>query len=234
MTHYPGLELDLFAQALNWKKYLTQHMAPEIQGSVLEVGAGTGNTTLHLCNQSISSWTCLEPDPNLLAHLTARIHQGIIPPSCKTLCGTLTDLPPEIRFDRILYVDVLEHIQDDQAELQRACSHLTNHQGRLIILSPAHEYLYTPFDAAIGHVRRYDRHTLRALIPPGMVVEKLRYLDSVGLLASLANRLFFRQSMPTIDQIHVWDRLMVPLSRWFDPLLRYRLGKSILLVARVT
>ena len=58
------------------------------------------------------------------------------------------------------------------------------------------------------------------------------YLDAVGLLASLCNRLLLRQQMPTSRQIQVWDRFLVPLSRWVDPLLGYRLGKSIVGVWR--
>jgi hypothetical protein len=58
----------------------------------------------------------------------------------------------------------------------------------------------------------------------------MRYLDSVGLAASLANRTLLRQSIPTARQIMIWDRLMVPMSRILDPLLGYRAGKSILAV----
>ncbi|MBF0175418.1 MAG: methyltransferase type 12 [Magnetococcales bacterium] len=148
--------------------------------------------------------------------------------------GTLADLQPHARFDCVLYIDVLEHIQCDQVELRRAASHLTRPGGRLVILSPAHNFLFTPFDTAIGHYRRYNRRSLTAILPQGMVIEKLRYLDSVGFFASVANRLLFRQSMPTSEQIRIWDRAMVPLSTWIDPALRYHLGKSILLVARLS
>ena len=57
---------------------------------------------------------------------------------------------------------------------------------------------------------------------------KLLYLDSVGMLASGANRLLLSQAMPTERQILTWDRLMIPVSRVLDPLLGYTVGKSIL------
>ena len=53
-------------------------------------------------------------------------------------------------------------------------------------------------------------------------------MDSVGMLASLGNRLLLKSAMPTAQQIAVWDRLMVPLSRLADPLLLHTLGKSVL------
>ena len=44
------------------------------------------------------------------------------------------------------------------------------------------------------------------------VASGLEYLDSVGMAASLANRVLHRQ-VPTREQILLWDRIMVPLSR---------------------
>jgi hypothetical protein len=38
--------------------------------------------------------------------------------------------------------------------------------------------------------------------------------------------------MPTLPQILLWDRIMVPVSRLLDPLLAYRFGKSIIAVWR--
>ena len=66
----------------------------------------------------------------------------------------------------------------------------------------------------------------------GLRLVRLRFLDTVGLAASLANRLFLKQSMPSASQIRLWDGAMVPLSRFVDPLSGYRLGKSILGVWR--
>jgi len=62
-------------------------------------------------------------------------------------------------------------------------------------------------------------------------VELVR-LDSAGTLASLANRLALHQSMPTLRQIAVWDRVLVPVSRVLDPLLAYSIGKVVLAVWR--
>jgi hypothetical protein len=55
-------------------------------------------------------------------------------------------------------------------------------------------------------------------------------IDSFGLLASLANRLLLRSSMPSEGQILLWDRVLVPLSRVGDRLSFHRIGKSVLAV----
>jgi hypothetical protein len=57
-------------------------------------------------------------------------------------------------------------------------------------------------------------------------------LDSLGLLASAANKLLLRRSTPTLANIRFWDRVFIPASRRVDPLLRHRLGRSLLAVWR--
>ena len=56
----------------------------------------------------------------------------------------------------------------------------------------------------------------------------LFYLDSCGLLASVANRLLLSQSIPTTKQIGLWDSYMVPVSRLTDPLIGFSIGKSLI------
>ena len=135
----------------------------------------------------------------------------------------------ESRFDTILYIDVLEHIFDDQSELQRA-SAMLRAGGSLIVLSPAYGCLYTPFDRAIGHWRRYQKQTLEKAAPKECQLDTAIYLDSAGFWASAGNRLFLKQNMPTLRQIHFWDRYLVSISRVLDPLVLHSFGKSILAV----
>jgi SAM-dependent methyltransferase len=230
---YVGTELDLFARANNWKGYLRRQITPFLGRDVLEVGAGLGATTLHLCRGEHDRWVCLEPDPGLARRLEASISAGGLPPCCRAEVGTIRDRPREPAFDTILYIDVLEHILDDASEVDRAM-HLLRPGGHLVALSPAHQSLYTPFDAAIGHHRRYSKKSIAALTPPGLDLVRLRYLDACGMLASLGNRLILNQSMPASRQIAVWDGVMVRLSRLLDPVIGYSLGKSVFAVWKRT
>jgi SAM-dependent methyltransferase len=228
---YVGSELELFAAATNWKSYLSRQLQGFLGDRVLEVGAGLGTTTLNLCRRPHRRWVCLEPDPAMTATLQGKRESGELPACCEVRAGTLADLPADEKFDSIIYIDVLEHIEDDRAELQRAAEHL-GPGGRIVVLAPAHQTLYSPFDKSIGHFRRYNRQMLSAAAPDGLPCERLKYLDTVGLLASLGNRYLLGSGMPTPRQIWTWDKLMVPVSRLIDPLLCYSLGKSILGVWR--
>lgn len=229
--HYVGDELDLFAGATRWKAYFRRMIAPHLGAEVLEVGAGLGGTTRALCRGDERRWVCLEPDPRLAARLEGERAAGRIPARCEVVVGTLDDRLVDDRFDTILYMDVLEHIAADAAEMERAARRVAP-GGRVIALSPAHQWLYTPFDRSIGHCRRYTKATLRALTPPGLELAWLGYLDSVGFLASLANKVLLRQAMPTPAQVRFWDRALVRASEWVDPACGFRAGKSVLGVWR--
>jgi SAM-dependent methyltransferase len=227
--HYVGSELELFREATVWKSYFRRHVEPYIRGDVLEVGAGMGGTTKLLCRARQGHWICLEPDGTLAESLRQAIEGGELPRCCQVITGALDRLPPTALFDTLLYIDVLEHIEDDRGELERAAAYLRP-GGHLVVLAPAHPWLFSPFDRSIGHYRRYTRPSLGALTPGGLVLVRSIYLDSIGLLASLGNRLFLRQAMPGPGQIALWDKVLVRCSRCVDPIVGYSLGKSVLCI----
>ena len=188
VSNYAGTELDVFAGAKRWKRYLRSRIRPYLGRRVLEVGAGIGGTTRFLCTGNHESWICLEPDGSLLERLVEGIESGGIPQCCRPVEGVLADFNAEPLPDSILYVDVLEHIRHDADELAIARDKVAP-AGYVVVLSPAHPWLYTPFDRAIGHYRRYTKRSLGALTPRGLKLVRLDYLDSAGLAASLGNRL---------------------------------------------
>lgn len=228
---YLGGELDLFALAKNWKSYIRREISDYLNGDVLEVGAGIGATTAALHDGSVRRWVCLEPDQWLATRLKARLAPCAIQSTASVVVGSLRTFSDRARFDTVLYIDVLEHIREDRAQVD-AAAQLVRRGGHIVILSPAHHWLYSEFDRTIGHVRRYAKTELRTMMPAGWREIKLRYLDSLGVFLSLTNALGLRQSMPTEPQIRMWDSLIVPASRVLDQLLFGAIGKSVLAVWR--
>jgi hypothetical protein len=136
------------------------------------------------------------------------------------------------QFDSIVYIDVLEHIEEDTRELQLASACLRP-GGHLVVLVPAHQWLFSPMDEAIGHFRRYNRGNLTAAgAEAGANLVRMEYLDAVGMAASLANRFLLRAEAPGVGQIKFWDTYMVPVSTAVDGIFGHRLGKSLLGVWR--
>jgi hypothetical protein len=124
---------------------------------------------------------------------------------------------------------VLEHIQDDRHQIE-AAARLVRTGGHIVVLSPAHRWLFSEFDRNIGHLRRYDKRQLRSLMPCGWIEKKIVYLDSIGVLLSLGNAFALRQPLPSRLQIAIWDRFCVPVSRVVDRIFLGKLGKSVLAV----
>ena len=137
LYEYKGKEIYLFANVDNWKRYFGQKLRKHIRGKVLEVGAGLGATTQALSHLPRRNWTCLEPDARLASKIFNLFNS--YPPEARpnVISAKLVDLATKHIFDTILYVDVLEHIEDDAVELSRAANHL-NPQRYLVVLSPAH------------------------------------------------------------------------------------------------
>jgi len=121
------------------------------------------------------------------------------------------------------------NIEKDEEELARAKTLLAAN-GYLIVLVPAHQFLYNEFDKAIGHYRRYDKKMLSSVAPEGFQLLKMRYFDSFGFVSSLVNKYFLKQNYPTAKQINFWDKFLVPISKPVDFILNYSVGKTLVAV----
>lgn len=226
---YPGNELELFKGARRWKRYWSGQVRPYVRGHVLDVGCGIGANAEWLVNDSVTSYTFLEPDAELLVQVPGFEGQEILA-GAERIHGTTADVRGGA-YDTILYIDVIEHIAEAEAELQRA-RNLLAPGGHLIILVPAFQYLFSGFDAAVGHHRRYDKRMLKQHLPDELDVVRLCYLDSLGMLLSLGNKWFLKQGMPTVGQVAFWDRWVVPASRVADHIVLHGFGRSLVGVAR--
>lgn len=226
---YAGNELELFQHATVWKNYFGKFIKPYLKGNVLEVGAGMGGTTVHLCDGTQNKWTCLEPDPALFSELQKKIIQKELPACCTAVKGVIGNLPADEKYNAILYIDVIEHIENDKAELAQVENYLAP-GGHLIILVPAHQFAYSQFDKTIGHYRRYNKKMLRKVVPQELQLKRIIYLDSMGLLASIANKYSLKQNYPTMKQITFWDKVMVRISRFTDFLINYQTGKTLIAI----
>ncbi len=222
---YEGTELPLFEQAVRWRKYWSGFAEQYLGREVLEVGAGIGSVTRILYRPG-SRWLALEPDESLCGILLERT-QVLTGVQVRTAMTTGASAPES--FDTVLYIDVLEHIQDDVEELDRAWR-LLKPGGHLLVLAPAHAFLFSAFDVAVGHHRRYSKKSLLKIGPPGAQVVLARYLDSFGMFASLANRLVLRKSAPTEKDVRFWDKVLIPISQFVDARIGFTIGKSLLIV----
>lgn len=96
--------------------------------------------------------------------------------------GRVESLNSEKRkFDTIVMIDVLEHIENDRGALQSIHEKL-NPEGRVVILVPAYQFLYGKRDKNIGHFRRYTKNELtKKMRDAGFKIIESRYWNMLGV-----------------------------------------------------
>ena len=151
---YVGQELEIFKNAIKWRNYWSNFINSEIKGNVLEVGSGMGTITNELSASDFKSWVSIEPDYSLLTMTNPEIRGEVC-----LINGTSSSIKRKEYFDTILYIDVLEHIKNDKAEIHAISSSLKI-GGSIIVLSPAFNFLFNDFDLSVGHYRRYNKKSL--------------------------------------------------------------------------
>jgi hypothetical protein len=224
LSKYQGDELELFENAINWKKYWSSKIEEERNTKGLEIGAGIGGNNSFLLPKTDSLTLC-EPDEFFFQNFLEPMAESN--KKISVVLGTIEQIESEREFDQIYYIDVLEHIEDDKQEILNATRHLKRN-GSLYILVPAHKILYSEFDRSVGHFRRYNKKMITDCVPANFTISEYYCLDSLGVLASLGNKLFSRNSSVTLKKVIFWDKILVPLSIKIDRLTGYKFGKSIL------
>lgn len=210
----------------------------------LEVGCGTGNV-LQVLGRTCSRGSGLGMDLfwEGLRHARSRSRCPLVQADIKT--------PPFRKpFHLVCLFDVLEHLKDD-VQVLRDVFGILDRGGTLVLTVPAHAYLWSYFDEASHHCRRYERFELeRKLRDAGYRVEYVtEYMAALFPLVWLGRRLrpmLNRDRENDEDRSHelaqtelrVWpvlnaclELLLRPEVHWIRRRRRLPFGTSLLAVA---
>jgi SAM-dependent methyltransferase len=147
-------------------------------------------------------------------------------------------------YDVIGLFDVLEHIEDDEKALKEI-SNALKPRGKILLTLPAHQFLWSYWDEASKHQRRYSRKEIIAKLEKnGFVVLKATYYISflfpLFLGSRLAGKLRRKKHLTEVNKsieaqtIPMVNRLLLWTLRIEKKLLRYvnlPLGASLLILA---
>ena len=219
--------LDSLDDALNYRNWIVDLCAPHLVGPVLEVGAGHGTFTESYAE--FGDVTAVEPGSHAAALLVDRYVDDA---RVTTIAGVVADVPVEPAFGSAVMINVLEHIEDDQGVLREIYDRLEP-GGRLCIWVPSYEFLYSDFDAKLGHVRRYRKRQLESDVRlAGYEVVEGRHVNLPGWFSWLILCRFLRQEPTSPTTVKIFDKWIVPVVRWFETRVRVPFGQSVFLVAR--
>ena len=222
-------EFDALRWATNYRKALLYEFAPCLSGDLIEVGAGIGQFTELLSGlRSVRSVLAVEPNAGFCAQLRNNL------PNQQVVHGTVANLEPGTTCDAIVSTNVLEHIEDDAAELRAYAELLKARRGHLCLFVPARSELYAPIDKDFGHFRRYSKTDLREkLRAPGFVLRRFHYFNCAGYFGWWLTFCLLRRRAFSARAVRLFDRFIFPPVHWMESrLMRPPLGQSVLAIAQ--
>ena len=219
---YDGWELEYFDRAINFRNYQFDILKKYIKGIVAEVGPGNGSFLKYYIPLA-EQIDLYEPSNNFIDNLKKIKNQ-------KTSIINNNFTQKDNAYDTILYLDVLEHIENDENELEIAFKSLKT-GGALIVNVPAFQHLYSQFDKDIDHFRRYSKNDLKKLTNKFKFSKtKLIYYDSIGYFLSIGSKLITKNYLNNFEKkIKIWDTLM-PISKIIDLIIFNLIGKSLIMI----
>jgi SAM-dependent methyltransferase len=236
---YPGRELEAMAEAANYYRWILRIFRPYLGRHIVEVGAGLGSfSELILGHHQCETLSLVEPSVEMHQRLVTRVpflnrnkNRSLV----KTYGSSFAAAAPLIKAeqvpDTILYVNVLEHIANDELELQSVHETLSA-SGRVLLFVPALPWLYGAFDARVGHVRRYTKTGLEEkLRRAGFKTALLSYFDMVGIAPWWIKYCLLRSATMGPGGVRFYDRFVVPAMSRIESLLPMPLGKNLIAVA---
>jgi SAM-dependent methyltransferase len=223
-----SFEFDALAEAANYRAALLREFAPFLKGRVVEVGAGIGQFTSEISTlPTVSDIISIEPEPKFCA----QFHRLL--PGRQIIEGTIDNLPATFHPDAVVCVNVLEHIDDDLAELGKFHRRLQPQRGHLCLFVPARPEIYAPIDKDFGHFRRYTRTELRKKISTaGFAIRRLNYFNSVGYFAWWLNFCVLKKREFDVKSVRIFDRFIFPIVNAMETrVLRPPFGQSLVAIA---
>lgn len=149
---------------------------------ILEIGCGTGHNFEML--KGLGSLDAVEIDPQARALASRRLGREV-------QAAPLPDLPgiAEKSYHLVALLDVLEHVDADEAALSSIASRLAP-GGRILVTVPAYQWMWSAHDVAHHHKRRYSKRGLKRVAEAaGLRVERIGFFNSLLLPLAAAARI---------------------------------------------
>ena len=196
-------------------KHLVGYLEKHISGDLLEVGAGKGSFSPLLADLS-TRLVAIEPNESYFVELQKAVSMRA---NVSALNRTIKSLDREHaagelpeRFDRLVYLHVLEHIEDDIQEL-RLTHRFISENGKVIIVVPSMPGIYGSVDSLSGHYRRYTKRELIALAKiSGYEIEEIKSFNPLAAFPYWLLYRVFKLEHVGQGQMGMYDRIMVPLA----------------------
>jgi glycosyltransferase involved in cell wall biosynthesis len=208
-----GEILERLNRAPRFTRWMADVIRPYIGDRVLEVGAGTGNMSVHLMPRSV--YWATDINSHYLDYLVTLRATRPYMRVAHTNAMERETFPTGQSFDTVVCLNVVEHVQDDLAALRNVWNALGD-GGRAIILVPCGPGLYGTLDEVLGHFRRYTREQLVGVAEQaGFRVEQVLKFNRPGVPAWWLNGRILHRKTFGLGQIRMLN-FLTPAFRLVD------------------
>lgn len=232
---YIGKDLEAMDFAENYHRWILELFAPYLGKHFVEVGAGTGSFSKLLLEKKPESLCLIEPSDlygQLVANIPVNGHRTRIDTYNSIFAEVRNKVAETSRPDSIIYINVLEHIEDDQTELAMIYETLTQ-GGKCILFVPALQALYGNFDRKLGHFRRYRKAELESKCEAaGFKIIESTYFDLAGVVPWFVKYRLMGSEHLGGGAVELYDRLVVPIFKRIEALVNVPIGKNVLVIAQ--
>lgn len=210
--------------APNYLRWIADLIEPHIGHRVLELGAGIGSITeLWASGHEVVASDLSE---SCIAALHKRFDNWPNVTVSRKDVRELTSAGE--RFDSVVMINVLEHIENDAGVLA-TLRDLLAPGGAVIVYVPALNGLYGAWDHRVGHYRRYSRWRLREVArEAGLRPLELRYVNILAIPAWFAFSRTDIGERTTGSSLSIWDRTGIPAGRAIESRVRVPIGLNVL------
>lgn len=216
--------LEAMTAAVRYNAFLEKMVISASGGAstALDFGAGGGEFARRIRDHGLDV-SCIEPDRVLRENL---VEAGF------DTAPDIAEIPAGSQ-GFIYTLNVLEHIEDDEAALRDLYARVAP-GGTLFIYVPAFEILYGSMDRLVGHHRRYTLPVLSERAKAaGFIIQDSGYADPVGFFAAWAHKAIGSDSGRISDRsVRLFDTFAFPVSRAMHRVTKGWFGKNVWVRAR--
>jgi len=200
MTNTVSDTLEVMSHATRYNRWIYETIKPYCKGKILEIGSGKG----------------------VIGKMFQDDGYDITMSDINGKFGIYFDVVKDVwseKFDTIISINVLEHLDDDQWAIKNIMNML-NKNGKYIHFIPAIPRLYNVIDYNLGHKLRVDKYLF--------LNDQVKYFNALGILGwYFFGNILCRSKLGS--EVGWFDRI-VPLAKLIDKVFRNKIGLSLIVV----
>lgn len=198
--------------AVNYNQWTYEQFAPYLRGDVLEVGCGVGSFTKIITEHgNFNSLYSIDISAPAINFIKTKSFKKPVKFECIDLINVSG------AYDFIVCMNVMEHVKEDKIFFTKLLS-LLKPNGFLFLLVPSHPFLYSDFDRAAGHFKRYVKQDFKKLTVHNSRILEQYYFNPIGALGYwLVYKILKKDPKEKPGEIDVFDKYAVPASKLLFP-----------------